>query len=102
MAVIDRNAKGIALVVDDDRTLLGTVTDGDVRRALLHHQDLSAPIAELLRRKSAEGDPVEPLTSPAGTPVAELIRRMNEVSVRHLPVVDDQKRVVDLAVLADL
>src|SRR5687767_12052946 len=35
---------GIALVVDNDDKLLGTITDGDVRRAFLKHQrfDLSA------------------------------------------------------------
>lgn len=35
IACIDRNARGIALVVDSERHLLGTITDGDVRRAIL-------------------------------------------------------------------
>ena len=32
MRVIDRGAAQIALVVDSDSKLLGTVTDGDIRR----------------------------------------------------------------------
>ena len=32
---IDENASSIALVVDEDRRLLGTVADGDIRRAFL-------------------------------------------------------------------
>ena len=32
MAVIDKSALQIALVVDPDDRLLGTVTDGDIRR----------------------------------------------------------------------
>ena len=35
MSCIGRNAKGIALVVDDERHLIATVTDGDTRRAIL-------------------------------------------------------------------
>ena len=35
IAVIDRAELQIALVVSSDRRLLGTVTDGDVRRGLL-------------------------------------------------------------------
>lgn len=33
----------IALVVDEERRLLGTLTAGDVRRALLRHQPLDIP-----------------------------------------------------------
>ncbi len=40
MQALDRNRQGIVLVVDEDRRLIGTVTDGDVRRALLAHEDL--------------------------------------------------------------
>ena len=39
--VIDAAAVQIALVVDENRRLLGTVTDGDIRRAILRGQSLS-------------------------------------------------------------
>ena len=35
LEVINQGGRGVALVVDDDRRLLGLVTDGDVRRALI-------------------------------------------------------------------
>ncbi|MGH6954496.1 MAG: CBS domain-containing protein, partial [Alphaproteobacteria bacterium] len=35
MALIDRNRGGIALVADEAGRLLGTITDGDIRRAML-------------------------------------------------------------------
>ena len=44
IACIDRNAKGIALVVDDEHRLIGTVTDGDIRRAILAGTDLDLPV----------------------------------------------------------
>jgi signal-transduction protein with cAMP-binding, CBS, and nucleotidyltransferase domain len=44
MACIDRNRKGVALVVDDERRLTAIVTDGDLRRAILAGTDLDQPV----------------------------------------------------------
>ncbi|MCK6546322.1 nucleotide sugar dehydrogenase [Myxococcota bacterium] len=41
---------GMALVVDGDHKLLGTVTDGDVRRALLRSSSLDTPVSEAMRK----------------------------------------------------
>jgi signal-transduction protein with cAMP-binding, CBS, and nucleotidyltransferase domain len=35
MECIDRNSRDIVLMVDQESPLLGTITDGDVRRAIL-------------------------------------------------------------------
>lgn len=51
IACIDRGAHGIALVVDAERRLIGTVTDGDVRRGMLATVDLEVPISTILERK---------------------------------------------------
>ena len=45
MRCIDANTTGIALVVDGERRLLGTVTDGDIRRAILADIDLDSSLA---------------------------------------------------------
>ena len=42
----DNNAK-IALVVDDDKRLLDTITDGDVRRAILAGINLDDSVSSL-------------------------------------------------------
>jgi dTDP-glucose pyrophosphorylase/CBS domain-containing protein len=101
MTCIDRNAKGIALVADAAGRLLGTVTDGDVRRALLDHVDLDAPARALLERKALEPFPT-PVTAPIGTEPAHLIELMNAHSLRHVPLLDDEGRLAGLAVLNDL
>lgn len=98
MARIDKNAKQIALVVDDARRLLGTLTDGDLRRAILAGIQLEAPATALLERRAGE----RPLTAPVATPVPELLRLMTQCSVRHIPLVDGQGRVVDVAILSDI
>ena len=101
MACIDRNAKGIALVVDPERRLIGTVTDGDIRRAILAGMDLNLPVQTLLDRKAATLLP-GPRTAPVGTPDAELLRMMNESTLRHIPLADEAGHIVDVALLSDL
>jgi len=39
---------GIALVVDDEHRLLGVVTDGDIRSAILHDIELSEPVSKIM------------------------------------------------------
>ena len=48
VAVIQEGGVGIALVVDDKKFLLGTVTDGDIRRAILWKIPLSSNINKIL------------------------------------------------------
>jgi len=100
MERIDQNTKGIALVVDDGR-LVATITDGDIRRAMLAQLDPQESIEHLLERPSLHVRP-EPLTAPVGTSVARLIQMMADAEVRHVPLLDADGRVSDLASLADL
>lgn len=51
VAVIDQNGKKIAFAVDDDDKLLGTVTDGDLRRYILRNGDLSGTVDSLINYK---------------------------------------------------
>lgn len=101
LACIDRNAEGIALVVDEERRLLDTITDGDIRRAILDNSDLSLPAETLLGRR-AVGPHQAPVTAPVGTTDAKLLALMNRHVIRHVPLLDEQKRIVDIALLSDL
>jgi dTDP-glucose pyrophosphorylase/CBS domain-containing protein len=101
MNCIDRNAKGIALVVDDERRLIGTVTDGDVRRAILAGINLDLPVQNLLEQKAGSEDGI-PTTVRAGTPMSEILHLMSEQTLRQIPVVDDDGRLVDLALLNEV
>jgi dTDP-glucose pyrophosphorylase len=103
MECIDRTRGWIALVVDAERVLHGTVTDGDIRRAMLADVPLDAPVRALLERQRELHEPRPmPLTAPAGSAPAELIAVMRRYDVRQLPLVDEQGRVQDLALLEDL
>ncbi len=101
MERIDRNAKGIALVLDDSRHLIATVTDGDIRRAMLAGLDLDLPVGELLARRAplpGHG----PVIAALGTPDATLLHMMNKHVVRQIPLVDQEGRVADVALLSEL
>ena len=94
MACIDRNVKGIALVVDGRRRLLGVVTDGDIRRALLQGADLEARVAaHMQRRYTAIG-------SDAGR--AEVLDLMRARSIEQIPVLAAGKKLVGLHSLRDI
>lgn len=101
MACIDRNAKGIALIVDEERRLIGTVTDGDIRRAILGGLDLDLPAKRLLENRASTQYP-RPVTAPAGTPDAKLLQIMNRYILRYIPLLDSTGRVVGIAFLSDL
>lgn len=101
MAILNRNAKGIVLIVDPDRRLIGTATDGDIRRGILANVDVDAPLQVLLDRRAGT-EHADPLTAPVGTPDAELLRMMNEHGLRQIPLLDIAGRVADLVLLSDL
>ena len=66
MERLDRGAKGIAIVVDGDGRLLDTITDGDVRRAILSALNLDLPVQRLLEKKD-RGPLAVPVSAPVGT-----------------------------------
>ena len=101
MTTLNANAKGIVLIVDADRRLIGTVTDGDIRRAILASVEVDLPVQVLLDRRATREHP-DPLTASAGTADTELLRMMNEHGLRHIPLLDSDGRVVDLVLLSDL
>lgn len=95
---MDRCAKGIVLVVNPDRTLLGTITDGDVRRAILEGLELTDSVDSLLRRKQGSPYPT-PITARKGVASRELLKIMQRHRIRHLPLVDGGNRVLDLVTM---
>jgi dTDP-glucose pyrophosphorylase len=86
--VIEANAAHICLVVDVHGRLKGTVTDGDVRRALLRSLPLAAPVAEVMNKSPLTGRPDEDRRAH--------LEAMRRILVRQLPVVDSAGRVVGL------
>lgn len=85
---LDQGSLQIALVIDDDCHLAGTVTDGDVRRALLRGKTMQSPITEVMN--------ANPHTGLMEEEPASWQRTMHRHSLRHLPILDTRGCVVDL------
>jgi dTDP-glucose pyrophosphorylase/CBS domain-containing protein len=99
---IDRSGRiSIALIVDGDGRLLNTITDGDIRRAILAGLNLDAPISQILPIKARLPNPL-PITAPVGTDPDTLMRIMKERSVRQIPLLDGEGKVADIVILSDL
>jgi len=91
---ITRGNLQIALVVDSDNKLLGTVTDGDIRKAILAGKDLNITAGEAMRS--------QPITSAAKTPRAAILKLMREKRIHQMPLLDDIGRVVDVLTVDDM
>lgn len=99
-ACIDRNARGIALVVDDESRLVGTVTDGDIRRAMLAGHGFDESVQTLRRHKAARYS--APLTAGVGASTEELLTLFAVAGIEHIPLLDADGRVADLVLRDDL
>lgn len=93
--VIDKSGLKLALVVDVDRHLLGTVSDGDVRRGLLRHLSLQAPVTEIMQTSPVsfqDGD----------NPRADVLRMMNTAGVEQIPILNKDGVVAGIYTLQEL
>lgn len=101
VACIDKGGLGIVMVVDDNQHLLGTITDGDIRRAILAGDAMEAQLQCILERKSATIYP-RPVTAPQSASKSEILGLMKKWVLRHVPLLDNEGRVVNLVTMDDL
>lgn len=85
---LEESGMQIVLVVSPDGTLVGTLTDGDIRRAFLKGWTLQSSIDEIIHRS--------PLVTPPDVGRELVLQLMQANKVHQLPVVDRERRVVGL------
>ena len=91
--IIDKGASQIALVVDAEYRLLGTLTDGDIRRGLIHGKTLESRVERVMNR--------EFLSIPEGHTENRAMRLMREEGLQQIPVLDPEGRIVRLFLLEE-
>lgn len=94
LARLDQAGTGALVVCGPDGELLGLLTDGDIRRAVLRGATLDSPCDQVATK--------HPLTAPAGICAREALDIMTSHDVNHLPLTDGQGRVVELLLRRDL
>lgn len=85
---LDESAMRIVLIVDSESKLLGTVSDGDIRRGLLRGLDLESPVSRIIQKN--------PMVV---TPIIErslVLQLMTANKIQQIPVVDEKRHVVGL------
>lgn len=88
LAVINAEALRVCLVVDQAQHLLGVLTDGDVRRAILDDISLDTPVDQVMNRN--------PISVAPTTSRNEALTLMQRRSILSLPVVDEQGYLLGL------
>lgn len=78
----------IVLVTDDSGKLLGTVSDGDIRRGLLRGLTLESGVNDILRKN--------PLVAPEGMNKSLIHQLMGANKIQQIPEIDTEGRVVSL------
>ena len=86
--VINSGAVKIALVVNDDDQLLGALGDGDIRRGLLRKKTLNDTIEDVYSRN--------PVIAYEGHSSEELLRLCSTNRVSQIPIIGEDKRIIDL------
>ncbi len=91
---IEAGSRQIALVVDDARHLLGTVTDGDIRRGILRGIGLDQPVSAVMNS--------HPLTANLNQERDAILRLMRDREIHQIPLLDSGGRLVGLETLDEL
>ena len=88
LAKIDTNKQGFVIVVDERKQVLGVLTDGDVRRAILKGMTSEAPVSAIYTRSAKTVSIHDGLRS-----VIELFKSQ---SIKFLPIVDDKGKLANI------
>jgi dTDP-glucose pyrophosphorylase len=94
MECLNENSLQICFVVDEDQKLLGALTDGDIRRALLKGATLETSVMQVMNSNPKY------LSNKLNT--AEVLEKIKEMRVKHMPIVDEQSIIKKIVILDEL
>jgi dTDP-glucose pyrophosphorylase/predicted transcriptional regulator len=84
----------IALVLDENFRLLGTISDGDFRRGMLSGLTLEDTVEKIMNKN--------PRTVNEGTSRLEILKLMNDTKILQIPIVDRNNFVIGLHLWDDI
>ena len=94
LQIIDKASLQVALVVDDRQRLLGTVTDGDVRRGILTGVILSDVVSKIMNS--------DPVTAVEGDAREQILAIMKKRAIHQLPLLNSKGVVTGIETIDDL
>ena len=94
LEIIDNGAMQIALVVDQNDTLLGTLTDGDIRRGLLKGLDLNSSIQSIIF--------TTPTLAKISDTKEEILKIALSKKLHQIPIIDDNGKFLGIQEIEEL
>jgi len=91
---IQDGGQRIVLVVDKSKKLIGTITDGDIRRALIRFSSFDINAEKVMNSN--------PITASEESNSSSLIALMRNKGIFHLPILDSNGLIKDLKTLESL
>ena len=94
LEIIDRSSKQLAIVVDEKKKLLGTISDGDVRRALLNNASLNDSVKNIYFKT--------PTVASSNDSKEDIINLCKIKKLHQIPIVDNKGNLLGLETLSEL
>ena len=85
---MDDGQEKTLIIVNDNNCLLGTLTDGDIRRWILRGGDLAAPVSKFFNQR--------PKTVYPNYEIAVVKEIMLEQKAEVIPIIDKEEHLIDL------
>jgi dTDP-glucose pyrophosphorylase/predicted transcriptional regulator len=94
LKIIDRSSKQICLVIDNNNKLLGTINDGDIRRALLNNISLDDTVENIYFKT--------PAVANINDSKETILNICKVKKIHQIPIVDNDNNIIGLEILDEL
>lgn len=88
MKMIEKSYHKIAFIINNQQELVGTVTDGDIRRALLRENSLQVPIHDVMNRNPIVGDEHQ-----TDVVYQEVLKKYK---IQYLPILNKDNEIIEI------
>lgn len=93
MKQLNKTAKRVLFVVDEYDRLVGTITDGDIRRYIIKTGSLDGKVKDTCNKN--------PLVGHIGYNKNELIKKAKELDVQYIPIISEDGKIVEILIVEE-
>ena len=94
IGILNSESLRVVLVSNKDRTLLGVVTDGDIRRALINHHEMNTEISNIMFKN--------PVVAYIDDSREKILALMKNKDILQVPILDKNNRIIGLETLQNI
>jgi len=94
LQIINNGALQIAIIVDENNALIGTITDGDIRRALLNKISLNSSIESIIFKT--------PTTAKITDTKENILKLALAKKLHQIPIIDENQKIIGIQRIDEL